>query len=249
MTMKRANHSTLTPRVWNQKKSLILILCLFLISYLSSSIAVADSTRQSRARQEERKPSSNGRSQSKGKGASKAGTDLPKNFYERLGISTKASEQEIKKAYRKLALKYHPDKNKGQSSEKFIEVARAYEVLSDDSKRQQYDLFGVTSDASPSEADDRPYSFQFSRGGFHYRRSNSYEGQGNGGFTFHFGGGGGADSFEDFIRSQRPGYSQGLHVFGLTTFLIVIFQGCCLVLVFCCLFSSPFQSFTSSRSC
>jgi len=164
-----------------------------------------------------------------------------KNYYSTLGVPRDASKIEIKRAYRNLARKYHPDKNKGQSSEKFIEVARAYEVLSDDSKRQQYDLFGVTSDASPSEADDRPYSFQFSRGGFHYRRSNSYEGQGNGGFTFHFGGGGGADSFEDFIRSQRPGYSQGLHVFGLTTFLIVIFQGCCLVLVFCCLFQALFK--------
>ena len=67
-----------------------------------------------------------------------------RDYYETLGVSKGASASDIKKAYRKLALKYHPDKNPDDAAaeEKFKEAAEAYEVLSDDTKRQQYDRFG-----------------------------------------------------------------------------------------------------------
>lgn len=67
-----------------------------------------------------------------------------RDYYEVLGLSKGADEGEIKKAYRKLALKYHPDKNPGDSAaeEKFKEAAEAYEVLSNPEKKAQYDRFG-----------------------------------------------------------------------------------------------------------
>lgn len=67
-----------------------------------------------------------------------------RDYYEVLGVAKNATAEEIKKAYRKMAIKYHPDKNPGDKAaeEKFKEAAEAYDVLSNDEKRQRYDQFG-----------------------------------------------------------------------------------------------------------
>lgn len=69
---------------------------------------------------------------------------MANDFYDTLGVAKGASESEIKSAYRKLAMKYHPDRNQGDASaeQKFKEVSQAYEILKDPKKRQTYDQFG-----------------------------------------------------------------------------------------------------------
>src|SRR6266481_9416598 len=97
---------------------------------------------------------------------------MARDFYDTLGVKPSASEDEIKKAYRKLARQYHPDRNPGdkQAEANFKEVQEAYDVLSDKAKRERYDRFGF---AGPEQG---------MPGG----------GEGSpGGFRFHFGDGGG----------------------------------------------------------
>ena len=67
-----------------------------------------------------------------------------RDFYEILGVSKSASADEIKKAYRKVAMQFHPDRNPGDKAaeEKFKEAAEAYEILSDTDKKAKYDRFG-----------------------------------------------------------------------------------------------------------
>lgn len=68
---------------------------------------------------------------------------MGKDYYKTLGISKGSNEEEIKKAYRRMALRFHPDKNKdANAEEKFKEIAEAYEVLSDPKKRAVYDQLG-----------------------------------------------------------------------------------------------------------
>lgn len=68
---------------------------------------------------------------------------MGKDYYKTLGLSRGASEEDIKKAYKKMALKFHPDKNKSPGAEeKFKEIAEAYEVLSDPQKRAVFDQYG-----------------------------------------------------------------------------------------------------------
>ncbi|KAA3676066.1 DnaJ subfamily B member 4 [Paragonimus westermani] len=90
---------------------------------------------------------------------------MGKDYYNILGINKKADDDEIKKAYRKMALKYHPDKNKSPNAEeKFKEVAEAYDVLSDPKKREIYDKYGeegLKAGASTSEGGGPGFSYTF----------------------------------------------------------------------------------------
>jgi len=104
-----------------------------------------------------------------------------RDYYEVLGISKEASEQEIKTAYRRLAKKYHPDVSTEENAEsKFKEVQEAYDVLSDSSKRQQYDTFGhqanngqgFNSQGFDFDINDIFSSFFGGGGGFNGRNSN-----------------------------------------------------------------------------
>jgi len=125
---------------------------------------------------------------------------MAKDYYSILGISKGATEQEIKKAYRKMALQYHPDKNKGnkESETRFKEINEAYEVLSDKQKRSNYDQFGA---AEPGMGGSQGFS-----GGQGFQ-------QGFGGQGFDFssfsGSGGFADIFETFFGGGRPASSSG----------------------------------------
>ena len=86
-----------------------------------------------------------------------------KDYYEILGVDRDASQKEIKKAYRKLAKKYHPDMNKDDpdTSDKFKEISEAYEILSDPDKRERYDRYGH------SGINDNDFNFDdFAQGGF-----------------------------------------------------------------------------------
>lgn len=123
-----------------------------------------------------------------------------KDYYEILGISRSATQQEIKSAYRKLARKYHPDVNKAQGAqEKFKDINEAYEVLGDETKRKRYDQLGS---AWSQGADfNVPPGFE----GFNF--SNFGGGQSAGGFSDFF-----SAIFGDMMSSQmgsRSGFSQG----------------------------------------
>src|SRR5436190_10285017 len=119
-----------------------------------------------------------------------------RDYYDILGVSKTASADEIKKAHRKLVRQHHPDVNRNnpQSAERFKEVQEAYDVLSDESKRKQYDQYGhagVGGNADAAEAFRRAQ--QQGRGGG--PRTYTWQGGGPGGatvedFDFDFGHGG-----------------------------------------------------------
>ncbi len=118
---------------------------------------------------------------------------MSKDYYETLGVQKNASKDEIKKAFHKMAHKYHPDKSHGDEA-KFKEVNEAYQTLSDDQKRAQYDQFGS---AGPQMGGFGGNGQGF--GGFDF----SNFGQGQGGFEFDLG-----DMFGDIFGSGRQSRSR-----------------------------------------
>lgn len=132
-----------------------------------------------------------------------------KDYYETLGVSKSATAQELKQAYRKLALQYHPDRNKSkEAAAKFKEINHAYEVLSDTQKRQTYDQFGAaafdpSAGSGPFGGASGPFggfggqqSGQY--GPFTYSYSTSGNGADFGGFSDPF------DIFEQFFGGGSP---------------------------------------------
>jgi curved DNA-binding protein len=92
---------------------------------------------------------------------------MPRDYYEVLGLSRGASEEEIKRAYRKLARQYHPDRNPGdkQAEARFKEIQDAYDVLSDKAKREQYDRFGfVGPEGGMPGGEGEPFVFRWGGG-------------------------------------------------------------------------------------
>jgi curved DNA-binding protein len=129
-----------------------------------------------------------------------------KDYYETLGVSRTASDTEIKKSFRQLARKYHPDvaKDKKQAEEKFKEINEAYEVLSDPTKRKKYDELGAN---WKSGADFRPPPGWEGQAGQQFR---GRRGAGQGADGFEFDGTGFSDFFEQLFgaaNARRGGFS------------------------------------------
>lgn len=123
---------------------------------------------------------------------------MSKDYYKILGVSKNASQDEIKRAYRKLAHEYHPDKNTAHADgARFKEINEAYQVLSNPAKRSQYDQFGTVGGPGGFEG----FNWGDASSGFDFRDFSANRGSAfsGGGFSFNFGGLG--DIFEDFFGS------------------------------------------------
>ncbi len=132
---------------------------------------------------------------------------MAKDYYQILGVSQNASADDIKKAYRKLALEYHPDRNKSkESAEKFKEISNAYEVLSNPEKRKAYDQFGSAAfEGGGPQAGGAGNSYRQGPYTYRYENPQGFEGfssQGGqwdaGGFSDPF------DIFEQFFGGASP---------------------------------------------
>merc|ERR1711978_836656 len=135
---------------------------------------------------------------------------MGKDYYSILGVKKGASDEELKRAYRKLALKYHPDKNKAAGAEeKFKEIGEAYDVLSDPKKKQVYDQFGEEGLKGSGNGGGGPGGHShpgFSDGGFTY----TYHGDPRATFSQFFGT---SNPFGMFMNGGVPGGPQRSYTF------------------------------------
>ncbi|MBK7379480.1 MAG: J domain-containing protein [Ignavibacteriales bacterium] len=132
-----------------------------------------------------------------------------KDYYKILGVEKSATQEEIKKAYRKLAMKHHPDRNAGKKSaeEKFKEITEANEVLSDPDKRKKYDTLG-SNWKQYQNTDGKGFGDYYSHfGGGNRQPGSAYEYSGNINDIFgDIGGGGFSDFFESFFGGGGGGF-------------------------------------------
>ncbi|OGG02287.1 hypothetical protein A2W14_00985 [Candidatus Gottesmanbacteria bacterium RBG_16_37_8] len=145
---------------------------------------------------------------------------MAKDYYEILGVSKNSSAAELKKAYRKMALEWHPDRNKDpKATEKFKEINKAYEVLADPQKREVYDQYGEAAfkggagfrDQGPFaggnySGQNGPFSYTYTTSG----GQNPFEGFGFGGFTDPF------EIFEQFFGGSPFGRAKQRPLYQLT---------------------------------
>jgi DnaJ-class molecular chaperone len=122
---------------------------------------------------------------------------MSKDYYNTLGVNKGASKDEIKKAFYKLAHKYHPDKKEGNEA-KFKEVNEAYQILSDDAKRSKYDQYGAGFENMGNQGGYQQGGFGGGFEGF------DFSGFQNGGAEFDFGNLN--DIFSDFFTGGRGGF-------------------------------------------
>lgn len=143
------------------------------------------------------------------------------DYYKTLGVDRTATQEEIKKAYRKLAVKYHPDKNEGDkmAEEKFKEISEAYQVLGNPDSRKKYDELG----ANWKQYENAGFGGNYSGGGFNASGFSDF-------FDMFFGGAQGSDGFDirDFMgggrRSSRPAKGSDLNA-TINLTLLEAYQG------------------------
>lgn len=157
-----------------------------------------------------------------------------KDYYDILGVPKDATERQIKKAFHKLAMKHHPDKNKSPDAEvRFREIAEAYETLSDETKRREYDQFADTSAYFPGKTQGRqrqgahqPFSFNLNdifkdfdtssqnrhtRQQRHFNEDSGSHKESNGRHKRHFQGGFGAGVFDDMYDDIERMFTYDRH--------------------------------------
>jgi len=155
---------------------------------------------------------------------------MKRDYYEVLGVSRNASRQEIKKAYRKLALQWHPDRNKSsEAEEKFKEINEAYEILSDSQKKGAYDQFGQAAfDPAAAGPFGGGKTYTYRQGPFTYSYSNFGSGQSpskNPEFSF----GGFSDPFEifeQFFGGASPFRQQRIPTYKIQIDFMEAIKGC-----------------------